>query len=55
MGVGFFEGGAEHFAPTANQWIVDASSTPSGAKGGDDENYLLANGQVFHAGCAAEG
>jgi len=48
-----YGGGAEHFVPSANEWIVDATSTPSGAQGGDDENYLLPNGQVFHAGSVA--
>jgi hypothetical protein len=50
FGIDNYGNGAEHFAPSVNQWIVDATSTPSGAQGGDDACYLLPNGQVFHVG-----
>jgi hypothetical protein len=50
FGIDNYGASATHFAPSVNQWIVDTSSTPSGAKGGDDACYLLPNGQVFHIG-----
>ena len=50
FGLDNYGNGAVHFVSSAGQWIQDASSTPSGAKGGDDANYLLPNGQVFHVG-----
>lgn len=50
FGVDDYGDAAEHFAPSVNRWIVDATSTPSGAQDGDDANYLLPNGQVFHVG-----
>jgi Galactose oxidase, central domain len=50
FGINNYGQAAEHFAPSVNQWIVDANSTPSGAQGGDDANYLLPNGKVFHVG-----
>ena len=48
-----YGGGAEHYVSTTGNWVVDAASTPSGFQGGDDENYLLPNGHVFHAGSVA--
>jgi hypothetical protein len=42
--------GVEHFVSSTGQWVVDANSTPSGFQGGDDTDYLLPNGQVFHVG-----
>ena len=50
FGIDNYGGGAEHFAPSVNKWIVDATSTPSGAQGGDDSCYLLADGRVLHVG-----
>ena len=41
---------AVHFAPSVNGWIQDASSTPSGFQDGDDQEFLLPNGEVFHVG-----
>ena len=45
--------GVEHFAPSSGEWVVDATSTPSGFQDGDDTDYLLPNGQVFHVGSTA--
>jgi hypothetical protein len=53
FGIDYYGDGAEHFAPSVNQWIVDATSTPSGAQGGDDAEYLLPNGKAFHVGSTA--
>lgn len=50
FGVNNYGTAAEHFVSSINAWVVDASSTPSGFQGGDDANYLLPNGQVFHVG-----
>jgi hypothetical protein len=45
--------GVEHFVPSDAEWVVDATSTPSGFQDGDDTDYLLPNGQVFHVGSTA--
>ena len=50
FGLNNYGGAAGHFAPSVNKWIVDATTTPSGAQGGDDACYLLPNGHVFHVG-----
>ena len=50
FGVNDYGTAAEHFVSSINAWVVDASSTPSGFQDGDDANYLLPNGQVFHVG-----
>ncbi|HEV2329883.1 MAG TPA: fibronectin type III domain-containing protein [Verrucomicrobiae bacterium] len=50
FGIDDYGANAEHFAPSVNQWVVDATSTPSGARDGDDACYLLPNGQVLHVG-----
>src|ERR1022692_1923201 len=53
FGVDNYGNSAEHFVSSSGQWIQDASSTPSGFQGGDDTDYLLPNGKVFHAGSTA--
>jgi hypothetical protein len=53
FGINNYGTAAEHFVSSSGVWIADASSTPSGAQGGDDANYLLPNGQVFHVGSTA--
>jgi hypothetical protein len=50
FGVNNYGTAAEHFVSSIGAWVVDTSSTPSGFQGGDDANYLLPNGQVFHVG-----
>jgi hypothetical protein len=50
FGVNNYGNAAEHFVSSTGQWIQDTSSTPSGFQGGDDQNFLLPNGQVFHLG-----
>jgi hypothetical protein len=51
--VGNYGGSAEHFVPALGQWITDSTSPPSGFGDGDDQNFLLPNGQVFHVGSTA--
>jgi len=53
FGVDNYGNAAEHFVSTTGQWVQDASSTPVGFQGGDDQCYLLPNGQVFHVGSEA--
>lgn len=50
FGVDNYGDSAEHFVSSAGEWIQDAASTPSGFQDGDDTDYLLPNGQVFHVG-----
>lgn len=50
FGVDNYGGSAGHFVSSAGEWVQDAASTPSGFQDGDDANYLLPNGQVFHVG-----
>ena len=50
FGVDDYGNSAEHYSASFGQWYNDASSTPSGAQGGDDADYLLPNGRVFHVG-----
>ncbi len=50
FGVDNYGNGAVHYVSSSGEWITDATSTPSGAQGGDDANYLLPNGRVFHVG-----
>lgn len=51
--VDYYGDSAEHYASSANEWVQDAASTPSGFQDGDDTDYLLPNGQVFHVGSTA--
>jgi hypothetical protein len=53
FGIDDYGGAAEHFNPSSAAWVQDASSTPSGAQGGDDQEFLLANGHVLHVGSTA--
>ncbi len=53
FGIDDYGGAAEHFDPATAAWVQDASSTPSGAQGGDDQEFLLANGHVLHVGSTA--
>ena len=48
--VGDYGGSAEHFVPSMGIWVTDSGSPPSGFGGGDDTDYLLPNGKVFHVG-----
>jgi hypothetical protein len=50
FGVDDYGNSAEHFVSSSGQWVQDAASTPSGFQDGDDTDYLLPNGQVFHVG-----
>lgn len=50
FGVDNYGDSAEHYVSSANEWVADAASTPSGFQDGDDSNYLLPSGHVFHVG-----
>jgi hypothetical protein len=52
--VGDYGGSAEHFVPSLGVWVQDSSSPPSGFGGGDDQNFLLPNGKIFHVGSTAD-
>src|ERR1022692_1163972 len=50
FGVDNYGNAAEHYVSSTGGWVIDATSTPSGFQGGDDMDYLLPDGRVFHAG-----
>jgi hypothetical protein len=50
FGVDNYGDSATHYVPSLNEWVVDTSSPPPGFQGGDDQCFLLPNGQVFHLG-----
>jgi len=53
FGVGNYGAWAVHYDLAMDHWVLDTNNTPSGAGGGDDAEFLLPNGKVFHVGSTA--